>query len=347
MTPDWRDVARLLARAGQDESGPAELVQLPGGRNNRVFRVDTGTGPFALKAYFSRPGDPRDRLDAEFRFCEFAWTRGVRAVPEPLARDDPARLGLYEFIDGRRVAPAEVGAGHVEAALALVRDLNAHAATDASAMALPVGSEACFSLAAHLETVGQRIQRLNAIDPKQGVDRRAARFVAEILKPAWQGVERRVRRDAARAGIDAGAELPPSERCISPSDFGFHNALVERDGEIRFIDFEYAGWDHPAKLICDFFCQPAVPVPLEHLDRFADEVLACTDGPGRRRIEVDLLLDVYRLKWICILLNDFLPGGADRRGFALGEAELEPRKAEQLAKATAAIQAIQTIETVL
>ena len=25
-----------------------------------------------------------------------------------------------------------------------------------------------------------------------------------------------------------------------------------------FIDFEYAGWDDPSKLICDFFCQPAV-----------------------------------------------------------------------------------------
>jgi len=346
MTPDGTDVARLLARAGQDGSGPAELVQIPGGRNNRVFRVDTGTGPFALKAYFSRPGDPRDRLDAEFRFCEFAWQRGVRTVPEPLARDDPARLGLYEFVEGRPVAPGEVGAGHVDAALALVRDLNGDGATDPAAMALSAGSEACFSLAAHLEIVGRRVQRLDAIDPKREVNRRAVRFVAEVLQPTWHEVERRVRRDAAAAGIKAGEELPPGERCISPSDFGFHNALVERSGEIRFIDFEYAGWDHPAKLICDFFCQPAVPVPVEHLDRFADGVLACTDEPRRRRTEVDLLLDVYRLKWICILLNDFLPGGADRRGFALGDERSEGRKEEQLAKATAAIQVMRTVESV-
>jgi hypothetical protein len=61
-------------------------------------------------------------------------------------------------------------------------------------------------------------------------------------------------------------------------------------------------------------------------------------------VEVDLLLDVYRLKWICILLNDFLPDGAARRGFALGEHERESRKEEQLARAAAAIGAIQTVE---
>jgi hypothetical protein len=327
MNPDLAVTARLLVVGGHDQSAPPELVQLPGGRNNRVFRVDTEAGQFALKAYFSHPGDPRDRLDTEFRFCEFAWGRGIRAVPEPLARDDATGLALYEF-----------------AALALVRELNANRADDPAAAALSAGSEACFSLAAHLETVGRRVRRLDAIKAEGGIDDRAARFVAETLRPAWHQAERRVLDDAAAAGIDVAEELPAGERCISPSDFGFHNALAEPNGRIRFIDFEYAGWDHPAKLICDFFCQPAVPVRLEHLDRFARGVLACTGEPGRRRVEVELLLDVYRLKWICILLNDFLPDGAERRGFALGENARESRKEEQLARAAAAIGAIQTVE---
>ena len=42
------------------------------------------------------------------------------------------------------------------------------------------------------------------------------------------------------------------DKCLSPSDFGFHNVIVEKDKILRFIDFEYAGWDDPAKMVSDF-----------------------------------------------------------------------------------------------
>jgi Ser/Thr protein kinase RdoA (MazF antagonist) len=41
---------------------------------------------------------------------------------------------------------------------------------------------------------------------------------------------------------------------------------------------------------------------------------------------------VYRLKWCCIMLNDFLPAGNDRRRFAAPVDEME-RKWKQLEKA--------------
>jgi len=50
--------------------------------------------------------------------------------------------------------------------------------------------------------------------------------------------------------------LPADETCLSPSDFGFHNALVDPSGALSFLDFEYAGRDDPAKPVSDFFCQP-------------------------------------------------------------------------------------------
>ena len=64
---------------------------------------------------------------------------------------------------------------------------------------------------------------------------------------------------------DMDHPLDTQESVLSPSDFGFHNALLGPDGKLCFIDFEYAGWDDPAKLICDFFCQPQTPVPQAHL----------------------------------------------------------------------------------
>ena len=44
--------------------------------------------------------------------------------------------------------------------------------------------------------------------------------------------------------------------------------LAASDKKLRFLDFEYAGWDDPAKLIGDFFCQPAIPAPHSEFERF-------------------------------------------------------------------------------
>ena len=52
-----------------------------------------------------------------------------------------------------------------------------------------------------------------------------------------------------------------AHRALSPSDFGLHNALRTKDGQLRFIDFEYFGWDDPVKLVSDTAIQPGSSLP--------------------------------------------------------------------------------------
>ena len=90
--PQAQDVAAMLAEAGLPSE--FQLIGLSGGANNRVYRVDCGGCSALLKAYFCHPGDPRDRLGAEFSFCRFAWDRGLRCLLRPLARNRERNLGL-------------------------------------------------------------------------------------------------------------------------------------------------------------------------------------------------------------------------------------------------------------
>ena len=123
-------------------------------------------------------------------------------------------------------------------------------------------------------------------------------------------------------------------RRLSPSDFGFHNALREAAGRLRFVDFEYAGWDDPAKLACDFFCQPALPVPMRFWSSFLANVTEDLPEAERQRRRIALLLPVYRIKWVTILLNDFHAVGNDRRRFARPGVDPERRRAEQAGEGT-------------
>ncbi len=322
-------VEGLLATAGLP---PALSVErLPGGGNNRVYRVDTPAGPVLLKEYFRHASDTRDRLGAEQAFSHFAWAHSVRAIPQPLACDRGAGVGIYEFISGRKLSADEVTAAHVDEAAAFFAAVNRHR-LDPEAATLPIASEACFSISEHLACVDRRLARLGRIEPESDLHRQAAALVTTRLVPAWH----RVRAAVAAGGLSLDASLADAARVISPSDFGFHNCIATDSG-LKFIDFEYAGWDDPAKTVCDFFCQPAVPVPRQHCERFLAAAAGVAGDGDSLRKRVGLLLPAYELKWCCIMLNEFLPVGDDRRTFARGEEAHAARRHDQLKKVEAAL----------
>jgi hypothetical protein len=331
----WQAAANLLARTGF--CGKFRLQSLTGGANNRVFRVDVDSACMLLKAYFQHADDPRDRLGTEFAFSSFAWENGVRVLPRPLACDAQHRLGLYEFVRGRRVLPQEITQDTVQQALNFYRQLNCYRSLP-GAGALPRASEACFSIAEHVWCVERRLQRLRGMDQTSRVHRMAAGFVRTELSEAWKSVADAVRRRACELGLPLANAIALQDRCLSPSDFGFHNAILADDGRLRFIDFEYAGWDDPGKMVCDFFCQPAVPVPLAYYDMFVKAVVADLSDPELYCQRMALLLPVYQVKWCCILLNDFLPMGSARRRFAHHDGEQE--QATQLEKARHALRGL-------
>ncbi|MBV8926680.1 MAG: aminoglycoside phosphotransferase family protein [Bradyrhizobium sp.] len=316
---------RLTAGTG---SGRARaLMRLAGGKNNRVYRVDTEAGlPLVLKLYFNDPGDGRDRLAAEWNFLERAWQAGLRAIPQPLAKDRQAQAGLYSFVAGRKLDAGEIEARHIDVAADFVLAINAGRRAD-----LDAASDACFSISDHLELVERRLLRLAALDPQAPHAAEAQRLVFATLRPAWDSVRSQAVREALALGLDLDRRLREAECCLSPSDFGFHNALVADDGRLVFLDFEYAGRDDPAKLVVDFLCQPQVPVPPSLRERFVTRLAALPlDDAAQARCHI--LLDAARIKWACILLNDFLPVGAARRAFA-ETSEREARCAAQLDKA--------------
>lgn len=334
-----RHAAQLIARSGLGSL--LELTPLPGGGNNQVYRANTTSGLYLLKSYFRHADDPRDRLGTEAAFAEFAWSHGLRQIAQPLAFDSETGLGLHEFISGRTLRPDEVDAEAVDHAAEFFTALNGRR-NNAAALRLPNASEACFSLSDHLACVERRIERLIENTRSTPTDVLAAEFVERELTSAWRNSQSRVVEAADASGLARDEPLAAADRCLSPSDFGFHNALRDAAGRLRFIDFEYAGWDDPAKLVCDFFCQPAVPVPQRYFERFTERIAAVVRDAAAMRRRIDVLLPIYRLKWCCILMNDFLPDGGRRRNFARSDSEVAERKSLQLGKARMMLASVTT-----
>ncbi len=310
------------------------------GRNNRTYRIETAEGPYIVKQYLRQVGDTRDRLASEFSFLKYAKQVAPSQVPRPFYQDLKMGMALYEYMEGEPLRAEDISAKEVRQAAQFFCALN-EPSTKTQALSLPAASEACFSIQEHLDLISGRIEQLKNLKPDSDEDLAASQLVLR-LTAFWRNFIDNLRKKTKSEALDFNAFLDLSQRCISPSDFGFHNALKQAKQDLCFLDFEYAGWDDPAKMTGDFFSQLALPVP-EHLFKsFVEQVMSVFSQPEILIHRAHLLRLVYRVKWCCIALNIFLPVHLARYRFSNPSLAVSDFKRGQLAKVTTLIQSLES-----
>lgn len=294
--PAWAAARRLCPEPVR------AVLRTGGGGNSRLYRVESDTArPYALKSYPPRTHDPRDRLGQEFAALAFVTRHDSEdRVPRPVAVDAGAGFGLYAWIEGEPVVPA---AADIDAVLAFTRRLHELRGA-AGADALAPASEACLSLDEIATQIARRRRRLAEVaDDEPGL--RAC--LEDGFDPALAAALARAGALYREAGLDPDAAIGPAQRTLSPSDFGFHNALRRADGRIVFLDFEYFGWDDPVRLVADFHWHPGMRLSDALKDRFVDGAAPVFAGDPGFPVRLVAQWPLVGLRWCMILLNEFLP----------------------------------------
>ncbi len=326
--PDEQHIRALL----KNKKDNILLSPLKNGRNNRVYRLAVGNKTYVLKEYYLSGDDQRDRLGTDFNFSKYAWTKGIKTIAQPLMCDKKNGLAVYSYIEGHHFLPGTIEKAHVIEAVKFIEKLNQKKNSPATCK-FAKASEACFCLNDHLASVENRLDKLSNIDIKDKSDRAAVRFITKKLIPDFEKRKTLLLEQVENKDAELFFSLPEKYRILSPSDFGFHNALLVDQNTPYFFDFEYAGWDSPLKMVCDFFCQPDIEVDSKYYPLFK-RMLNDLPLPNDIMIEFDFqfeaLMPLYRTKWCCIMLNDFLTIDKKRKLFASLNRD---NRSEQLEKA--------------
>jgi thiamine kinase-like enzyme len=281
-----------------------ELISLKGGANNQVFKLNFNNTSYVLKRYFQHKNDLRKRLFAEYNFLNFLWENNIHIIPKPITPDEKNNLAIYSFIDGRCANKDDVNENTINQILDFIISINKN---KKKAINISNASESCFSLSYHIKVVSDRLNKyLSTIKDTKNETLRD--LITLNLLPKWEKIKLNLQKYPNRT-------LSIEEKCLSPSDLGFHNVLIKNQ-KLYFIDFEYAGWDDPAKMICDFFNQPRVPVSMNYFDKFSKQIAEIFPNSKECIHRAKLLFPLYQIKWCLIILNVFNNTDKLRRNFS-------------------------------
>ncbi|HBR15735.1 MAG TPA: hypothetical protein DD723_09415 [Candidatus Omnitrophica bacterium] len=310
------------------------VERMTGGGNSKVYRLMAeDLKLYVFKLYFSHEEDPRDRVGNEFSSLLFLWNNGLRHIPRPVAMNRDQGCAVYEFVEGEKINTRDVNAQEMDEALdflTTLKELRNKTATHQFARA----SEACFSAKEAVTNIQSRLEKLMSQENKgDGYDELRAYLHHDFI-PFFEVLTGWGQERYREHHWFFDTDISISQRVLSPSDFGFHNAIRGPSGRIVFLDFEYFGWDDPAKMIADFLLHPAMNLGEDLKRRFAVKVydIFVEDDHLERRAAV--LYPFFGLKWCLIFLNEFLPGGLKRRGWEMpSHADRKEIRQKQLLKA--------------
>lgn len=248
-----------------------------------------------IKGFCSKPTSGHDRFKSEVEFLNYAQMVAPEFVPKLLHADELDRSVVLEYIEGERFEEGRPPSSEsVDQAITFMRYLNEDQEVARQNLSCSA-AEGFLRLTEHLENIDQRLKLMD-VEHVPEIFKREAQQLIDASKEQLIRLQKRIEHLLSQGHCKDA--LDPLERCISPSDFGFHNAIGTHTG-VKFIDFEFAGWDDPAKAVADFDLQPKVPIT----PRKQDLAKALPGWKTRHSVRYKVLAPILELKWACIVLG--------------------------------------------
>lgn len=307
---------------------------LSGGKNNQTFLVKTATEKFVLKVYFI---DDAQRFRREIEFVDLMQSFDVAGLPSLVAQSEELGIALFEYIPG--AIPDSVDSSMVKTTARWLRSIN-RIQIHCQAQHILSARGGLPDVSEFFKDIEKRQEAFRTVSVDDYSSSECQKLVFESMTKVLEQLNRQRHL--------SGADNWQLARCLSPSDIGFHNSLLVKPEytsnavqtavstgsakQLVFLDFEYAGWDSCAKLLCDFFAQPRFNVDRSQVTEFMTTAFAFVDTEQLLE-QCKLLLPVSHLKWALIFLNDFKHSDQQRRNFAISDYDAQQQKCIQLEKA--------------
>ena len=286
-----KTMVNLIVKKSKVES----VEKLIGRGNSAIYKIYLSNGhKLALKMY--PEVSYHNRLKSEFQSTKIFKELNFSNVQKPESFNSDLGIATYDWIEGEKVL--NYGVEEINTALGFLKTLHQNA-NAVQFQDFPMAADACPM---GLDIERQIKRRLKQFDKFTNKYDELDNFLKNDFKPLFDEV---VNWSKSSWPSILGYKIPinKSELILSPSDFGFHNALRSKDNKLIFHDFEYFGWDDPVKLISDFSHHAAMNLSYDEEQLWFSGVSAIY---GEHLLErLNAAWPLYGLNWCLIILNEF------------------------------------------
>ncbi len=276
------------------ESFPLKIIKQ--GRNSKVYQIRIDKETYVAKIYVPNQSH---RLKREVNIYKFLKYNKIKNTSELLGFNKTHNLAIYSFIKGKKVR--KITDNNVIKAANFIVKLNYE---NLKSTPRYLAIDGIRKLSDHYKDSHKRIINFLKIKPESKIEDQFLKFVKNSLQIQYKKLLNELETDHLLNLKKI--KVYKKNFILSPSDFGFHN-ILQKNKILFFFDFEYSGLDDPTKLICDFISQPDQLITKKQENIFKSIILKKLNNPKEIEYLIRIFLPFYKLKWCCIILNDFRP----------------------------------------
>ena len=268
-----------------------KIEKFLGRANSKVYKITSGKKKYVLKIYPNN-NDKRNRLYIEFNSFKFLRKNNIYNVPKPIKKDFFFNIALYEYLEGQEIKrPAKY---EIVASLKFIKKL--HDLYIKNKKFNFIASESYLNYNSLILNIDERIEILKTLKFEKKINN----FIDDNLIPLWLNIRKYSKLNWPLNNINK--DLEKIYLTYSPSDFGFHNSLMVKN-KIKFLDFEYFGYDDPVKTIADFLWHPAMNISKGNYLFWKNEMFKIFKNDNLLNQRFDAAYPVYGVRWISIMLK--------------------------------------------
>ncbi len=233
-----------------------------------------------------------DRINSEYNGLK-EISKENKNVAIPFWKNKDAQICAYKWVDGNKINKPTFQ--NLDFMLNFLNHLHQRR-MEKKFLSFSYASSYCLSGYEIELQLNNRINQLSKIN-----DKHLRLFLNKKLLPIKECFIRRAKNILTEKLYYK--KLTMDELTLSPSDFGFHNTLKKKDGELVFLDFEYFGWDDPVKLIADFYFHPGNKLLPKQKNYWLKNSIKLYKIKNKNRLLG--LIPLYGLCWTLIILNEY------------------------------------------
>jgi thiamine kinase-like enzyme len=295
-----RAIKRVLDQKFPQDTLSIHLVY--SGINSIIYRIKTGKNGYIKAKYYKQKSDElHDSIQTEWNTLSYLWKNNIRSINKPVAIFPKDRISLFTYLDGVIPTKKKINKTTVDQMIAFIKTLKKISA-QTQAVSLSNAKESCFTISSYFKIIQIKLKSLETSSKQTKNVKRLLDFLQNEYIPLFSSIKKYIHLYCQKKGLPLDYILPQTNRIISPSDVSFTNCILQ-DTNLNFVDFEYAGWDDPAKLVADLLSRPDGNIPTKFQQYFYKRMISVFKDDHSfhlRFLPISLLITC---KWCLIILN--------------------------------------------